>query len=166
MRIVTVGLLLVCAWLTEQRAQQWQSDRTIWQAAIPISPTPRPHVNDGAAFQKDGDHLTASRSYYTAIALSYDERRTAGTNLYSRLSAQTNLALILIRQREVQSAWHLLEDVLSNPIWPNFPHARYHRGMLFAFAGDCAAARLDQAMAMRQDGMLRHFTPCAAPISQ
>lgn len=139
----------------------WHDDRAIWQTAIQASPDkPRPYVNYGAALQKAGDHIGAVRSYYTAIAKSHDDRRTAGTNLYSRLSAQTNLALILVLHGEYQPAWNLLDDVLANPVWPNFPHARYHRGILLALAGECEAARVEQQAAMVQDGTIRYETPC------
>jgi tetratricopeptide (TPR) repeat protein len=167
MRFCAVVALACCVWLTESRAQDWRDDRGIWQAAIAVSPDkPRPHVNYGAALQKAGQHQAAVRSYYTAIAKSYDERRTAGTNLYSRLSAETNLALILIRQEQLQQAWDLLDTVLANDTWPNFPHARYHRGLILALAGECQAARVEQTAAMRQDGMLTQYTPCRPAQSQ
>lgn len=165
MRTVLVGALLACAWLTESRAAQWRNDLTIWRSAAAVaSEKPRPHVNTGRALFLLGRPQEAARAYATAIALSYDARRTAGGNLMARLSAQSNLAHLLLRQGQTEAAWNLLEDVLRDEHWPDFPYALWHRGTIYAASGACEQATRDQTRAQALDGALQDLnrTPCTA----
>lgn len=77
-------LVLVGAWIVSgmvvrfQRAQAWQTDRTIWTAAMRATSTPtvRVLVNYGNALARDGDWAEALAAYARAHRLSVRDRQT------------------------------------------------------------------------------------------
>lgn len=154
--------LAILSLVTFSRSQDWFSDRTLWASAVRVTPDrPRPHVNYGRALQLDGELDPALDQYWAAIVTAQNPRRIHGLNLYCRLSAETNAAIVLVSVNRYQEAWDLLNHVLSDRTWPEFPYALYSRGVILARAGECTAARLDQERAIRLDGTITGVTPCA-----
>lgn len=95
--LVTVG----AAWavLTSARVQDWTDERRVWQAAVQHAPEkPRPWINLGRQYARDGADRLALEAYQRAIALSADPRRPQEDRRIARAIAEANLALLWHRE--------------------------------------------------------------------
>lgn len=148
-------LALGLACLTARQVGVWHDELSLWGRAVQVSSLrPRVRVNYGRALQIADQDTLALQEYQRGIALSFDDRRLPGANLYARLAAETDIATVLIHQQNVQGAWNQLAMVLNTPEWPLFPYAVFHRGVLEAITGQCHAAARDWLLASHEDGTL------------
>jgi len=75
MRGVGVGVLCLCAVLTQDRAQVWRTDLTLWTAAVQTAPTPRAQVNYAGALIRTGQVRTGALVALEAARQSPDDWR-------------------------------------------------------------------------------------------
>ncbi len=155
MNKLVLSLALVLSFITALRVRDWHDETRLWAAAVQEAPMkPRGWVNFGRATQIAGDDAGAIEAYHKAIALSFDDRRVPGSNVYARLAAETDIATVLIHKGNVQGAWNQLDTVLRDTHWTMFPYAVFHRGVLEAITNQCAKAAADWDQAVRYDGTL------------
>jgi len=110
-------VLIALASLTHLRAWEWQSNRTIWSAAIRTAPQkPRPWFNLAADRAERGDFEGARMAYRHVLTLAAFPERPAYTRAMSRAGALANLArLDAVEGRDERHAVRLRWEF---PQWP------------------------------------------------
>lgn len=78
MRVLIGALiLLVCAWRTQDRLEDWRSDRALFTAAVAVTPDwPRPHLNLGYALGRVGEADAAFQATVRAVQLAHSQGNT------------------------------------------------------------------------------------------
>lgn len=161
LRVVCVVCLVGLGTMTHARAFAWQSDETLWGAAVETTPLkPRPRINLGRVLAARGDYEGGRREFVAAYQLSFDERRSQYQREFSRSVAQTNLAHVFVRTGKIDAAMETLDRVLLE--WPTLPQALYNRAAIYAARGECLKSETDYALALTQlPGLVK--PPCSAP---
>ena len=69
MRVLIGALvLLLCAWRTHDRSQDWRSDEALWMSAAVSSPAlPRPALNLSVVYGRQGDWESSAQWAHRAI---------------------------------------------------------------------------------------------------
>lgn len=93
-RWLILGLLGVTLWsTTSQRVRVWTEDRRLWTDAVAKAPhKPRPWVNLGNAFAREGFHPAARAAYQRAQQLARNPQRPRGERVSADWYASDNLA--------------------------------------------------------------------------
>ncbi len=103
-------LLGAVAWLWlsaphHRRALDWQSDLTLWRAAVAVAPDkPRPLLNCGSALAEDGDWGAAQSMWQRAWLSGFDRARPWRVRVQVLVASQIDLAVIAASSGDVHTA--------------------------------------------------------------
>lgn len=107
-------LIGAVAWLwlsapAHRRALDWQSDLTLWRAAVAVAPDkPRPLLNCGSALAQEGDWGAAQSMWHRAWLSGFDQQRPWRIRLQVLVASQANLAIIASSTGDARTANQLM----------------------------------------------------------
>jgi len=161
--VVFLLVLMGLGFLTQSRARVWHDDLSLWTDAVQRAPRkPRPWINLGLALERAGDVTSGMQAHQAALALSFQPRLSQYQQVFSRVASETNIARVLAQSGEEEAAERILNDIIARH--PNFAHARYNRGILYARTGRCEQGLTDFVLAAQLDaGFTVPECPSPAP---
>jgi tetratricopeptide (TPR) repeat protein len=148
--LIGAAILMVCAVLTYQRSQAWQSHESIWEEAVKESPLlPRPHLNLSGAYEEKGQYEKALAEELEALQLSSDGRRMARHQSMTKMDAMVNIALLYLLKGEFRKSEELNSEILEDI--PDDKTALINRAAARMALHDCPEAFLDYLKAGFQE---------------
>lgn len=115
--VIGIGIIwgMVLILVTASRVLVWQTDETLWQAAVSVTPTrPRPLINHGQALLQNGWPGAAAQRFRQA----YQEADHRPRREEGQLLAETNLAYALVAMdRKTEATGHLVRVLVRRPMY-------------------------------------------------
>lgn len=158
--VAIVGVLIWWAFLTHQRAEVWQSERSLWADAERVSPFhPRVQINLGRTYADAGEFDEGVRHFDLALQAMLDGRRNAVHRAETAAVAASNISQAWMEQGKVEQALRLLDGVIAKI--PYYPLTRYNRGVIYLALGETSRGCADIAIARRSRPDLLNGPGCA-----
>ncbi len=142
MKFFGLFLLGALATATYSRGLVWQSEKTLWAEAARKSPgLPRPHINLGLEYQREGQYAASLNEFLYARATSKTVQWPNDQKRFSRSTAEANIALIWMIQGRFEDSAALSTATLRD--FPTLRPALINRGTAYLAMGRCFDAQRD-----------------------